>query len=175
VVVRLVPWLLLVACSGPRPPAPVPDEACDDPAIVCAYPGERDDCGTLAGTAHFPDMHQDLLEPVRGVVLVEDVLSVFRNHDYPDLEPFSCLQVVGGELSVRLDEGAMTSLDGLENLTYTGGLVLESNFGLRRIDALTNLRTIDGAVRVRGNALLDLGEVERWLEGVDVRGRISLE
>jgi len=119
---------------------------------------------------------QDEFEHMAGVREVTGYLTI--REDSPgsitSLAPLECLQSVGdgllGGLSIH-DNAELTTLEGLESLTYVGGILgVTENAALTNLTGLDNVTRVEGSVIVYDNAALasvaGLGSIE--YVGVDV-------
>ncbi len=117
-------------------------------------------------------------EALEGVVEVTGRLLIGGTFAAPgsvsDLTPLAGLQRVGGLVSVQ-STTALTTLDGLENVTAAGGLNITDNRVLTDLDGLDGLTTVNGGTLViRENpALADLSALGSVTGSADAI-RISL-
>lgn len=113
---------------------------------------------------------QDEFVHMAGVRAVTGYLTI--REDFPgsitSLAPLRCLQSAGdgllGGLSIH-DNAELTTLEGLETLTYVGGILgVTENAALTNLTGLQNVTRVEGSVIVSDNAALTsvagLGSIE---------------
>jgi len=73
------------------------------------------------------------------------------------------------------DNGSLTSLDGLSNLTtLDGDLEISYNPALTTLDGLSSLTTVDGEMYIHNNECLNQAEAEAFAAGLSAGGAVDV-
>jgi len=159
-----------------------PTEACDMPD---GYIDNEDDCDdSVAGPGMGDETNQFDVLLFSNAEVAEFCADCYGFADdnvnvqagVTSLADLSCLQTVGGNLSIVWSD--LTSAQGLENLTsITDDLVILENSGLADVGALHGIQTVGGDFMVMDNPSLSAADAQALLDAIgaeNVGGTVTI-
>ena len=178
--------------SDPRVFAPLENLVILEGGFIVAQVGSGWD-GSLQGLERLEEIRAQ--DPASGGSNAGDGRLQLSRVDTVDLRPLSNLRRIEGEL--RLLQMFVPSLEGLENVRTTGGLFI-SNGALRDLSGLSGLERVEGDVRLQtenfealrgldalkridGDVSIQCSlnvsrrDIEAFLSGIEVGGKVTLE
>lgn len=89
------------------------------------------------------------------------------------LQPLAALERVEAAFTLAGLNG-VTSMEGLEALTYAGSLLIVENAGLVSLAGLENVMVVGDNLSIRNNPLLPQAEAEAWAQQIEVGGAVTI-